>query len=377
VTSRFVRKVRTASGAVAVQVVTKEHGKIVEVDHVGSAHSDPELGLLVQAAREVLRGDQGELDLGDLRTSSQRVGDVADWTRGSEMFATSTRRGRPASVAGSARVVSTGAELLWEVLDDAYGTLGFDVLGDDAFKALVLARIIEPTSKAESIRVLSEVGVRSPSLRTIFRCLRRSVANDYRNTLARACFAYSTKDRQRLSLVLYDVTTLYFEAENEDELRKVGMSKERRVDPQIQVGLLVDPEGFPLEVCCFEGNKAETKTLIPVLESFKARHEITDLVVVADAGMLSASNLNALEDGGFSFIVGSRITKAPYDLAEHFERKGNHFADGEILESTRVMGTAKAARRRRVVYQYSFKRAKHDDKAINAMVERAEKVADV
>ena len=356
--SRFVRKVRTASGAVAVQVVTKEHGKIVDIDHLGSAHSDPELGLLVLAAREVLRGSQGELELGDLATSGLRVGDVADWTRGSEMFAASTQRGRPPTVAGSARVVSTGSQVLWNVLDDAYGTLGFEVLGDDAFKALVLSRIIEPTSKAESIRVLTEVGAPSPSLRTIFRCLRRCIANDYRNILARACFAYSTKDRQRLSLVLYDVTTLYFEIEAEDKLRKVGMSKERRVDPQIQVGLLVDPEGFPLEVCCFEGNKAETKTLIPVLESFKARHGVEEMVVVADAGMLSASNLNALEDAGFCFIVGSRITKAPYDLAEHFERKGNHFADGEILESTRVMGTAKQARRRRVVYQYSFKRHK-------------------
>jgi len=125
----------------------------------------------------------------------------------------------------------------------------------------------------------------------------------------------------------------------------------------------------------FEGNKAETTTLIPVLTAFQARHGVTDMVVVADAGMLSAANLNALEDAGFSFIVGSRLTKAPYDLAEHFERKGNYFTDGQILESTREMGTGKAARARRIVYQWKFKRNKHDDKAINAMIERAEKIA--
>lgn len=153
------------------------------------------------------------------------------------------------------------------------------------------------------------------------------------------------------------------------------MSKERRVDPQIQVGLLVDPTGFPLEVHCFEGNKAETRTLIPVLEAFQQRHGVTDMVVVADAGMLSAGNLNALEDAGFSFIVGSRITKAPYDLAEHFATKGDYFTDGQVLESSRVMGTGKAARSRRIVYQYSFKRYKRDNKSINAMVERTEKVA--
>jgi hypothetical protein len=116
--------------------------------------------------------------------------------------------------------------------------------------------------------------------------------------------------------------------------------------------------------------------LIPVLTAFGARHQIADMVVVADAGMLSAGNLNALEDAGFGFIVGSRITRAPYDLADHFERHGNYFTDGQVLESTRVMGTGTAARSRRVVYQWKFKREQHDNKAINAMIERAERIAD-
>jgi transposase len=168
---------------------------------------------------------------------------------------------------------------------------------------------------------------------------------------------------------------LYFETEVEDDLRRVGMSKERRVDPQIQLGLLVDVAGFPLEVVCFEGNTAETRTLIPTLHAFQDRHGVADLVVVADAGMLSAANLNAVEDAGFTFIVGSRISKAPYDLAAHFARHGDYFTDGQILESERVMGTGSSARTHRVVYQYSFRRHKRDDKAINAMIERAEKVA--
>lgn len=99
------------------------------------------------------------------------------------------------------------------------------------------------------------------------------------------------------------------------------------------------------------------------------------MVVVADAGMLSAANLNAIEDAGFSFIVGSRITKAPYDLAEHFARHGDYFTDGQILESVRAMGSGKHERPRRVVYQWSFKRSKRDDKTINAQIARAEKVA--
>lgn len=379
VVSRFVRKVRTASGAVAVQVVTRRGRQVERVEHVGSAHTDAELALLLAAARERLSPGQGVLDLGDLPVVPARMGEVADWTGEPELPlqpATPAAGGRPAAVAAGGRVVGTSADLLWAVLTSAYARLGFDVLGDAGFRAMVLARIVEPTSKAEVVRVLDEIGAPAVSLRTLFRSLARSQARDYRGQLATAAWAHSVRTGAAAALVLYDVTTLHFERPSEDELRKVGMSKEHRVDPQVQVGLLVDPGGFPLEVHLFEGNKAETTTLIPVLTAFARRHGVRDMVVVADAGMLSAANLNSLEDAGFGFIVGSRITSAPYDLAEHFQRHGTYFTDGQVLESARQMGTGKAARVRRVIYQWKFKREKHDNKAINAMIERAEKIAD-
>jgi len=376
VVSRFVRKVRTASGAVAVQVITRRGRQVERIEHVGSAHTDAELALLLAAARERLSPGQDVLDLGELPVVPARMGQVADWTGEREVPAQPAAGGRPASVAAGGRVVGTSADLLWSVLTSAYAQLGFDVLGDDGFRAMVLARIVEPTSKAEVVRVLDEIGAPAVSLRTLFRSLARSQARDYRGQLATAAWAHSVRASGTAAMVLYDVTTLHFERDDEDELRKVGMSKEHRVDPQVQAGLLVDPAGFPLEVHLFEGNKAETTTLIPVLTAFAQRHDVQDIVVVADAGMLSAANLNALEDAGFNFIVGSRITKAPYDLAEHFERHGTYFTDGQVLESARRMGTGKAARVRRVVYQWKFKREQHDNKAINAMIERAEKIAD-
>jgi Transposase DDE domain len=342
----YVRKVKTASGATAVQIVEKRRGVRRIVAHLGSAHDEVELAVLMQSARDRIHAGQQAFDL-----------------------ATEVE---PA--AGGAVVAGSASEVLWDVLTDAYHRLGFDAVADEAFRALVLARIVEPTSKLAAVGVLEEIGVAAPHRNTFTAALRRCIAKDYRDTLATACAAASARSGAA-SLVLYDVTTLHFEAENEDHLRRVGMSKERRVDPQIQIGLLVDPSGFPLEVCCFEGNKAETTTLLPTLRGFQARHQVKDMVVVADAGMLSAANLNALEDAGFSFIVGSRISKAPYDLAAHFDRYGNAFDDGQVLESARIMGTGKAARSRRVVYHYSFARHKRDDRAINAMVERAEKVA--
>ena len=240
---------------------------------------------------------------------------------------------------------------------------------------LVLARVVEPTSKADTIRVLDDLGVPAPSLRTIWRTLARCVEQDWRDKLAAAAYAHATCGGA-LKLVLYDVTTLYFEAEDEDALRRGGMSKERRVDPQVLVGMLVTPDGFPLEVHEFPGNTGETLTLLPVLRAFQDRHQVDEVVVVADAGMLSASNLNEIEDAGFSFIVGSRISKAPYDLAEHFDKHGGVLHDGETLESKRVMGVRENAQERRVVYHYSAKRDRRDNHTLDKQVERAQRAVD-
>lgn len=374
--ARFIRKVRTASGAVAVQIVTRDGRRVIDIDHVGSAHSDGDLELLLQAAQSRLHPGQGMLDLGPIEQIPASMQDVADWTADIDQPVLPVDGpGRRRVTAGGGKVVGTSSLTLWESLAWVYTRLGFDALGDDAFKSLVLGRIIEPTSKADTRRVLGEVGVKVPALSTIYLSLQRCQARDYRGMLAKACFAYSARTAGKSAFLMYDVTTLHFQNEQEDDLRKVGMSKEHRIDPQVQVGLLVDPSGFPLEVALFEGNTAETTTLIPVLEGFQQRHGVMDMVVVADAGMLSAANLNALEDAGFLFIVGSRLTKAPYDLADHFARHGDYFEDGQILESTRVMGTGRAGRERRVVYQWSFKRYQRDNKTINLQIARAEKVA--
>jgi hypothetical protein len=231
----IVRKVPTASGATAVQVVHKRGRVVLEVDHVGSAHDADELALLEETARRRLYAGQQILDL-----------DVP---------------GQGRTDPGSAVVEATSSRILWDALSDLYEALGFAVVRDEAFRALVLGRIVEPTSKLDTVRVLGELGVESPSRVTFMRCLKR----------------------------------------------------------------VVEP---------------------------------------------------ALQEAGFSFIVGSKSSKAPYDLTEHFEKRGNAFDDGQTIEATRTMGTGKKARDRRVVWQWSFKRYRYDIQAINAMVGRAEAVAD-
>ena len=110
-------------------------------------------------------------------------------------------------------------------------------------------------------------------------------ATSWRRGLAAACAAHAALGPA--SLVLYDVSTLYFETDAGDGFREPGFSKERRLEPQITIGLLTDAAGFPLMVEAFEGNKAETKTMLPVITAFMAAHQLPDVTVVADAGMIS------------------------------------------------------------------------------------------
>lgn len=388
----WIRRVRTASGATAVQIAESVDGRRRIVRHVGSARDAAELGLLIEEAQRLVVDDtQGELDLGitPKAVRAQMVPPPAEelFTDGAGVPAVREWVARP-------RVLKSCNGLLYDALAWIYADLGFDeAVGDAVFRDLVIARVVEPTSLLDVDRVLAELGRTSASLSTRKRTLRRARSGGYRDQIAAACFAHA-RTAGDVSLVLYDVTTLYFEADKEDELRRVGYSKERRVDPQIVVGLLVDRCGFPLEIGCFEGNKAETLTIVPIVKAFQARHGITDMVVVADAGMLASGNLRELDEVGLRFIVGSRVTKAPIDLASHFHWHGELFTDGQIIDTITprdqrgtaskssdpriraepVWDRATHTKSWRAVWAYSTKRAVRDTKTLNLQENKARAV---
>ncbi|MQA26216.1 MAG: IS1634 family transposase [Micromonosporaceae bacterium] len=384
----WIRRVRTASGATAVQIAEYVQGRRKIVAHVGSAHTDAELGILLEQARLLLSdAGQAELDLGaELRPAKADL--VAPAVAGRALFGevsdagSGAHRGR----VWPPQVLATSFDTLAGVYDD----LGFDVIGEETFRDLVIARIVEPTSILDVGRVLTDLGQASASEKTMRRTLARCVNRGYRDKIAAACFAHVLAEGD-VSLVLYDVTTLYFEAEKEDDLRKVGYSKERRVDPQVVVGLLVDRGGFPLEIGCYEGNKAETATIIPIVKQFAERHDLADMVVVADAGMLSAANLKEFDEADLRFILGSRATKAPIDLASHFRWHGDAFTDGQVIDTLtpknrRVIENDPMLKAEpawdpeqhpaswRAVWAYSTKTAVRDNKTLTLQENRAREV---
>jgi DDE family transposase len=342
----YVRTVRTASGAIAVQIVYSYHRGSRQMEHIGSAHDDAELELLKVVARQRLAAGQGMLDLGPGFGTGG----------GGPLPITSSRMGN-----------------LLDALERGYRVLGLDRAagGDEVFRDLVLARIIEPVSKLDSLRVLEEAGVAPVSYATLKRRLPAYAKDAWRRKLAAACAAHAGLGPA--SLVLYDVSTLYFETDAGDGFRESGFSKERRLEPQITIGLLTDACGFPLAVHAFEGNRAETKTMLPVIEEFMAAHRLPGVTVVADAGMISEANQKAIEAVGLSFILGMKIPHVPYVVAQwRREHPGEQIPDGQVFTQPWPAGPDGGRRDQVIYYQYRHDRARRTLRGIDEQVAKAE-----
>jgi hypothetical protein len=340
-----MRTVKTTSGATAVQVVWSSRRGSRKIEHFGSAHDDAALEALKAAAQQRIAAGQPELDLGL----------------------------EPAS-GGLLPITSSMMSHLVDSLEQAYRVLGFEDAagGDEVFRHLVLARIIEPSSKLDSLRVLDEAGATPASYRTLKRRLPAYAEQEWRQRLSVACAAHARLGPA--SLVLYDVSTLYFETDQGDGFREPGFSKERRLEPQITIGLLTGQDGFPLMVSAFEGNRAETKTMLPVIEEFMAAHDLPDVTVVADAGMISEANQKAIEAAGLSFILGMKIPHVPYVAAEwRRQHPGEDIPDGHVFTQPWPAGPTSKRRDQQIYYQYRADRARRTLRGIDEQVAKAAK----
>lgn len=200
--SPYIRTVRTASGATAVQVVYAEKRGSKKMEHIGSAYSQEDLAALKLRAQQLLDGNQGVLDLG-IDTTPAGTG-----SESSPVPITSERAGH-----------------LIDAIHGAYAELGFDQATDNdrIFKDLVTARIVHPGSKLESIETLAEIGLASASHRTMQRHLPDYATTGFRDELTRACARHAGIGPG--VLVLYDVTTLYLETDEGDDFRKPGFPR--------------------------------------------------------------------------------------------------------------------------------------------------------
>ncbi|QTY27413.1 IS1634 family transposase [Flavobacterium sp. CS20] len=167
-----------------------------------------------------------------------------------------------------------------------------------------------------------------------------------------------------INVVFYDVTTIYFEIDNEDELRKTGFSKEgKHQNPQIMLGLLVSKDGYPLAYDIFEGNKFEGHTMLPVIDSFKKKYGLDQLVIIADSGLLSSKNIEELQSKSYEFILGARIKNEKSFIKEKILALKLKNGESAVVEKGNL----------RLIISYSDSRAKKDKHNREKGLKRLEK----
>lgn len=298
----YIRKKKYPSGNVGIIVVEKINGKMKELITVGIAKSDEEVDTLVKRGREWIDREQQrrqpQLDL----FNEERKRCEAELLNAEQMLSCITN------------ITIDGADL---ILDRVFDNVGFYRIEDDVFRKLVKARLSYPASKAATVEYLKNHFDDDVSLSKIYRYLDK--LSDSQHQIVQDISVEHTRKilGGHIGVLFYDGTTLYFEADYEDDLRKPGFSKEgRHKNPQVILGLLVSLGGYPLAYCIHEGNKHEGHTMLPVVTEFVRKYRLEDFIVVADSGLMNGDNIADLEANGYKYIIGARIKTESRQIKE-------------------------------------------------------------
>ena len=280
----FVRKKKYPSGNIGVIVAEKANGKMKELATIGVARSEEELADLVGLAEEWISKEKARrhprLDL-----------------FGEEREACNREREEVRRVLSQVEnILLNGCDL---ILDRTFDRVGFNRIDDEVFRKLVKARLACPASKAATAEYLKNHFDDDVDLSKIYRYLDKISGRQHELVQDISVRHTARLFGGSIGVLFYDVTTLYFEADYEDELRKTGFSKEgRHSNPQIILGLLVSQGGYPLAYCIHEGNKYEGHTMLPAITEFVGKYGLEDFVVVADSGLMNNANIAELESKG-------------------------------------------------------------------------------
>lgn len=322
----FVRKKPNKSGLVSVQIIDKSQGKYKVVKTVGSSNDPDEIERLMVLAKDQTRQMVGLQEI--------------DFTNHREIFE------QVLSSITSHRLVG-----IKYVLGKIFDEIGFGQIQDELFRDLVLYRLIYPKSKLKTTEFLYRYEQKSYSEDQVYRFMDK-LHSKHKETVQHISYTHTLRVLgEEIHAVFYDVTTLYFEIEREDEIRKAGFSKDgKHKHPQIVLGLLVSKDAYPLAYDIFEGNKYEGDTFLPILEGFRTKYGFHKLTVVADAGLLSNRNVSELMEKGYEFILGARIKNESNEVKDKilnldFGKEKKHLIEKDGL---------------RLIVTYSEDRAKKD-----------------
>lgn len=338
----FVRRNVNRSGSVSVQIVRKEGRRNKVVRTLGSGSGDQEVAALEQRAAYEIRVMEGS----------------------GVLFAEETDERVSAflSTLGNEQVQVIGPELVFGKVFDA---VGFGSLGEELFRHMVIGRLYQPGSKLKTIDYLHRFLGVDTSADSLYRFMDR-LCTRLKPHVERIAFDHAKKVLGgKVGVVFYDMTTLHFEASDEDDLRRMGYSKEgRHRTPQIYLGLLVGLGGVCIGYDIFEGNIFEGHTLIPFLQRIQDRFALRKPIVVADAGLLTKENIDALEAARYTYIIGARLRNQNEAMKNAIHA---HAWSHGIMHEFPLGG------KRRLVVAYTDKRAAKDAHARKKGLQRLEK----
>jgi transposase len=326
----FVRKKKTARGSTSVTVIDKSSGKYKVVRTFGSSDDPEQIELLYYQAKQYLFSLQKQTTL-FASTDDAKI----------ESFLSTLQNGQ---------IQVIGPELVFGKIYDA---LGFGAVEHHLFRDLVIARLTYPGSKLKTIDYLYRYEGKQVSIDSVYRFLDK-LNSDLKEQVEQISFAHTFKVLNGdIGVVFYDMTTLFFEASDEDDLRKTGFSKDgKHQNPQIYLGLLVGVGGFAIGHDIFEGNIFEGHTLIPILQKFEKRFGLTKPIVVADAGLLSTDNVGQLESNNYEYILGARPKNESIKIKSRI--LSLKLSDGQ-------MAVIQKNETQRLIVSYADKRATKDE----------------
>ena len=375
-----VRKKKNTSGSISIHIVDRTNRGYKVVESLGSSKDEDEIEQLYNQALQ--RIDELESNL--LYTS--KIDD--EQKKLEELFSQITTQD----------IISQGDEIVFGRLFDEIGCNqifeknSFKKIRNKEekstlFRALVLSRIIYPGSKLELINYLEYFKQKSIDSERVYRFLDTLYQEEIKSKIEHCIFKHTKKIMDNtITVTFYDVTTLHFESESEDDLRRIGFSKEGKLArPQIQLGLFTTLQGYPLSFEVYEGNKFEGHTLTDVLQKFQKRFNLSDKpIVVADKGMLNNANIAYLENNDYKYILAYKIKTIDRELKEKIANLT--FLDDGVIHTLDIEKeitykdsegkNQKLQIKQRLILTYSSKRAKKDRRTREKALEKINSALD-
>lgn len=338
----FLRKKKNTSGSTSVQIISKSFGKYKVLKTIGSSRNEQEIIKLTYLAKQEIErlSNQPKLFISENDSIVEQV----------------------FSILNNSSIRTIGPEIIFGKIFDS---IGFGVIKEELFRHLVISRLAFPLSKLKTIDYLYRFQGIMLDIDSVYRFLDK-LNSKLKSQVEQIAFAHTTKVLEgNISVVFYDMTTLYFESSDEDDFRKAGFSKDgKHQNPQIYLGLLVGLGGYAIGYDIFEGNIYEGHTLIPFIENISKKFNLNKPIVVADAGLLSNDNIKELECLGYEYIIGARIKNEPEKIKKQILDK--QLGNGQKMKINKQDKT-------RLIIAYSTSRAVKDEHNRKRGLQRLEK----